>query len=106
MNKWMRFLLLLIVLGTAAGCASPTAVPTADSRQAIVEAGFVRGRVGLPAAEIRLGPSVNYKVIGHLQPGDTAQLVGINQAGDWLLINYNNLVGWVYGSTVEYTISE
>lgn len=44
---------------------------------------------------IRSGPSTNYAIIGELKTGNAVQY--LDKSGNWYIINYNGLVGYVYG---------
>jgi len=62
--------------------------------------------VGVDGANVRTGPSGNdlsYPVIGHLQPGETAQAIGVSLSHDWIQIVFppgRDGVGWVYAANV------
>ena len=49
---------------------------------------------------IRSGPGTNHNVIITASPGETAQVDGQNEAGDWLRITIGETVGWVSRSLV------
>lgn len=61
----------------------------------------VVGRV----VNLRTGPSTNYVVDGYqVKAGDTVQVVGRNQAGDWLQIIHpvnTGLLVWIFGSLTD-----
>ncbi len=44
----------------------------------------------------RAGPGLNEAIIGSFRIGARAEAVGRNAAGDWVQINYNGELGWVY----------
>lgn len=52
------------------------------------------------AVNVRSGPGTVYPVIGSLQPGETRQITGRNEAGDWWQFDYNGRPGWVSGQVV------
>ena len=105
MKNVMWFLIAAVLVGGMAGCAGPTPVPTPDTRGAIEAVGSVTARSGQPPVDIRLGPSPNYGVVGQIEPGDSAQLVGVNLVEDWLLVKYGDRSGWVQAASVDYTIA-
>jgi serine/threonine-protein kinase len=51
--------------------------------------------VGEAAINVRAGPGTNYPVIGALNPGESRQITGRNQAGDWWQFDYGGRPGWV-----------
>ena len=51
---------------------------------------------------VRSGPStVNYPIIGQLNPGDVVPAIGISKGRDWILISFSGGTGWVYASFVS-----
>ncbi|MBN1179806.1 MAG: SH3 domain-containing protein [Anaerolineae bacterium] len=54
--------------------------------------------VGADGVNVRTGPSTNYTLIGHLDPGAQASVSG--RYNDWWQVVYNGGAGWVYGELV------
>lgn len=44
---------------------------------------------------VRTGPGLNYDVIGQLQEGDTAQVIGANIDFSWVVISFRGGQGWL-----------
>lgn len=56
----------------------------------------------LQGANVRRGPSTNFvPPIGSFAPDQTAELLGVNPAGDWYKVRYYNAEGWVFAPLVE-----
>lgn len=51
-------------------------------------------------AFVREGPDVNYAVIGALQAGESAEVIGRDAAYGWWVIPFDGRHGWVSGSVV------
>lgn len=87
---------------TATATDLPTEVPpTAPEATAVV----LRTTIVLPA-NVRSGPSLTYPILGGLNTGDVADLLGRDASAQWYAISYAlgpNGVGWVSGqvATVE-----
>jgi len=53
-------------------------------------------------ANMRSGPGTAYTIAGALQTGDSAEIIGKNENGDWWEIALNNgQQGWVFGQLME-----
>ncbi len=51
---------------------------------------------------VRRGPGTNFvPPLGAFATGQTADLLGVNPAGDWYKVRYYNAEGWVFASLVE-----
>lgn len=84
-------------LRTAAAGRSPTPAPPTASAQATP---FVV--VEVPTLNVRLGPSTDYPPVGQAAAGDRLELVGRNEAGDWLVVCCaNGQPGWVAARLVS-----
>jgi hypothetical protein len=56
---------------------------------------------------VRSGPStVNYPVVGQLNPGDVVPALGISPGHDWIQVSFSNGTGWVYASFVSLSGGE
>ncbi len=49
---------------------------------------------------VRRGPGTNYDIIGRLKKDDVAQVIGVNQFGDWLVISFAQQQGWIVANLV------
>ncbi len=66
----------------------PTETPTPDA------ASFT---VNHPAVNVRMGPGINYRIIGAIERGETFRPSGRNSVVDyWLEFDYNGQKGWTY----------
>jgi hypothetical protein len=53
-------------------------------------------------ANVRRGPGTNFvPPIGSFAAGQTADVVGVNPAGDWYKVRYYNADGWVFASLLN-----
>jgi hypothetical protein len=66
----------------------PAPVPSARPNQPLL-------KVTNPNLNIRAGPGVNYPIIGSMQGGDTAIIVGRNADRSWWVVVHDQIRGWV-----------
>jgi hypothetical protein len=59
---------------------------------------------GEQSVNIRSDGNLNSSVIGRLEPGMQALVVGKNKESDWIRVNLMGLYGWVYIDTVELSV--
>jgi uncharacterized protein YraI len=72
--------------------ATPTPSPSIDEPYIVATTGI----------NVRSGPGIQgYQPIGALAAGERVPVIGINQAGDWLQIEYHGGSGWVMRALVE-----
>lgn len=81
------------VTGDTQPPAEPTVAPT-NTPEARAQASITQ------QVNVRSGPSTNYPVIGLVDSGQTFDITGKNNAGDWWQIAYNGQPGWVLGQLV------
>jgi uncharacterized protein YraI len=56
---------------------------------------------------IRSGPStVNYPIVGQLNPGEVVPALGVSPKREWILVSYPGGTGWVYASFVAISGGE
>jgi hypothetical protein len=56
---------------------------------------------------IRSGPStVNYPIVGQLNPGEVVPALGVSPKREWILVSYPGGTGWVYASFVSISGGE
>lgn len=48
-----------------------------------------------PVQNVRSGPGLNYDIIGQLQDGDQAQVIGATVDFGWVAINFRGTTGWL-----------
>ncbi|MCX6030485.1 MAG: SH3 domain-containing protein [Chloroflexi bacterium] len=73
----------------------PTAVPPTNTP--VPAARFSTGQ----AVNVRNGPGVNYNLLGQLPAGQSFEITGKNNAGDWLQFTYNGQPAWVSAGLVN-----
>jgi len=81
-------LIVMLSLVSPAIAQTPTATPgsaTAYPTTAVVTA---------ESLNVRSGPGADYEAVGHVNKGDVVYVAGRNQAGDWLNIAKDDIVGW------------
>ena len=49
---------------------------------------------------IREEPAINSAVVASLDKGEQAEIIGRNEAGDWLQVTMNDITGWVFTEMV------
>lgn len=54
------------------------------------------------AANVRSAPSPDAELLGTIDGGSSADVIGRNEAGDWLAINFNGVTGWVSTQVASY----
>lgn len=119
-GEWLRF----NYLGNDAWIGFPTisviegdvnALPIADPRT-IPYGGFENPRAGLSSADsplkvrladsglrVRSGPGLGYPVLGNAPRYEVMALLGRNETGDWLQVNFSGTLGWIATRYVEFT---
>lgn len=87
-----------IVFPTATASPTPEATATTEPTETPI----------LPAqltadqnVNVRSGPGTAYPSIGQLTAGQSFEITGINDAGDWLKFDYNGREGWVTSTLVS-----
>ena len=98
----------MIFRAPATAPKSSISAPTAAGRTPT--AGATDRFISGPAAKatstvnVRSGPGNGYVVLGVLRSGSKAKIIGRNDDGDWLQIEYpanSNLHGWVLASSMD-----
>lgn len=54
------------------------------------------------AANVRAAPRSDAELLGTIDGGSSAKVVGRNEAGDWLAVDFNGQVGWVSTQVASY----
>jgi branched-chain amino acid transport system substrate-binding protein len=68
--------------------ATPTPAPTATPEGAFIT-------ITRNVQNVRSGPGTNYDVIGQLQRGETAPVIGANVDLSWVVISFRGVNGWL-----------
>lgn len=74
---------------------SPTPVPTATPDGVTVT---VTGR---PFQNVRSGPSTIFDVLGQLNEGETARVIGASRDNAWVVIDFRGRQGWMSASLLD-----
>jgi uncharacterized protein YraI len=107
---WFRLSLWALITAAALGSilAIPDRLPVlAQELTPAATSGGPTITAGIDGVRVRMGPSGNdlaYPEIGFLQPGETAQAIGVSLSHDWIQIVFPagpGGVGWVYAAYVE-----
>lgn len=78
--------------------ASDNAASDEESSEAAAQAATVTATNGM---NVRGGPGLTYNIVGAMQTGETAQIVGKNPQGDWWQVTLSTgQQGWVYSPLV------
>jgi hypothetical protein len=51
---------------------------------------------------VRSGPGLDFPIIGTIDGGQSADVIGRNSAGDWLAISFNGETAWVSTQVADY----
>ena len=95
--EWIKNNIQAIARNLSLSVAEYFGVPLVDPRP--TRTGIVRTQGG--RLNVREQPSTDSRVLGQLANGTTVTVTG--QDGNWYLINYNGLVGFVFGQYLELT---
>ncbi|MGB7341928.1 MAG: ABC transporter substrate-binding protein [Phototrophicaceae bacterium] len=66
--------------------SQPTATPTPEGTYLTVTRAV---------QNVRVGPSLDYDILGQLQEGDTAEIIGATLDFSWVAINFRGTTGWL-----------
>ena len=91
---------------TATPVASPTstpepATPTPEEPTATATPATVDLTVTTATANVRSGPGTNYAKVGQVRQGETYEVTGKNQAGDWWEFTFNGQPAWIFKDMVS-----
>lgn len=95
--EWIKNNIQAIARNLSQSVAEYFGVPLVDPQP--TRTGIVRTQGG--RLNVREQPSTDARVIGNLNNGTAVTVTG--QDGNWYLINYNGLVGFVFGQYLELT---
>ncbi|MBE6579596.1 MAG: peptidoglycan hydrolase [Ruminococcaceae bacterium] len=95
--EWIKNNIQAIARNLSLSVAEYFGVPLVDPQP--TRTGIVRTQGG--RLNVREQPSTDARVIGNLNNGTAVTVTG--QDGNWYLINYNGLVGFVFGQYLELT---
>ena len=87
-----------IVIPTAAASPTPEATATTAATETPVPPAQLTANQN---ANVRSGPGTAYPTIGRLTVGQSSDITGRNDAGDWLKFDFNGQDGWVTSTLVS-----
>ncbi len=83
---------------TVSGGQPTVAAQTGDATSSVPTANITQG------VNVRRGPGLAFDPpIGAFAPGQTAEILALNNAGDWYKVRYGGGEGWVFAQLVEVT---
>jgi hypothetical protein len=74
------------------------AIPDSES------SGYVLINEGPGSVNLRAAPNLNAEVLAALSAGSQAQVLGKNEAGDWVQVDFNGMLGWIFAETVTINV--
>ncbi len=86
--------------GTLTYTPSPSPTPTVTPSPSPTPS-EVTLTVPQDVVNLRAGPGTEYEIVGQLQLGDTATVIGINPEATWLVINFEGETVWVAADIVD-----
>lgn len=66
--------------------------------------GIIIGNEGVQAVNVRSQPDINAEIVSRLEPGKQAIGLSRNSGGDWLLVDLEGVIGWVYTEMVTSSV--
>jgi hypothetical protein len=85
---------------TSAGLVSEEIPDTGDTLPPTTDSSVVVGNEGTQRVNVRSQPDINADIISQFAPGMQAIGLARNESGEWLLINLDGVIGWVYTEMV------
>lgn len=66
--------------------------------------GAVVSNTGTQAVNIRSAPNLDASIVASLEAGMQAPALGRTEAGDWIQVNLEGVLGWVFAETVTINV--
>jgi hypothetical protein len=85
---------------TSAGLVSEEIPGIGDTIPLTLGSSIIVGNDGTQKVNVRSQPDINTDIISHLEPGMQAIGLSRNDPGDWLRINLDGVIGWVFTEMV------
>jgi len=85
---------------TSAGLVSEELPDIGNAIPQTTDSNFFVDNDGTQRVNVRSQPNLNAAVISQFEPGMQAIGLARNEPGDWLMINLNGVIGWVYTEMV------
>ena len=86
---------------TTTPTATPTATATPTPTPSLTPTPQQVAVVMAAALNVRVGPGVEYAIVGYAAQGQRYRIVGRSEDGGWVRIDFDGLDGWVSGRWVE-----
>ncbi|MCD6356920.1 MAG: SH3 domain-containing protein [Anaerolineaceae bacterium] len=74
-----------------------------SSMPTMTDSGIYVSNEGTQSVNVRSQPDLNASIIAELEPGMQAIGLARNEAGEWIQVNLDGVIGWVFAETVELT---
>lgn len=79
-------------------------LPSIDSSDpSATDSGIFITNIEEQGVNVRSQPDLDASIIASFEPGMQAIGLGRDEAGDWVLINLDGIIGWVYAEMIEAT---
>ncbi len=93
----LSFVFVLAACAPAAADTTPTAIPTVNAGLATPAVGWavVNQRAGAASAHVFASPEPTAVIVGDVPLGATGNLLGFNASNDWVLVQFENITGWM-----------
>ena len=85
---------------TSAGLVSEEIPDIGDTIPPTSGSSVIVGNDGTQRVNVRSQPDIDADIVSHLEPGMQAIGLSRNDPGDWLLINLDGVIGWVFTEMV------
>jgi len=85
---------------TSAGLVSDELPDVGITAPSTTESSVIVGNESTQRVNLRSQPDIDADIISHLEPGMQAIGLSRNEPGDWLMINLDGVIGWVFTETV------
>lgn len=59
---------------------------------------------GPGSVNLRAAPNLNAEILATLAAGGQAQVLGKNEAGDWVQVDFEGTLGWIFAETVTINV--
>lgn len=102
----MKTILLLIVLALTLTACGPAISATPDvAAQATPDTGFVSivADTSIKSVRVLAAPQSGATELGQVLPGQRGSLLGHDASGQWLLVQFEKVTGWVPIQVVQLT---
>lgn len=89
-----------LMITSAIAMGTQIVIPTVATPQVIPQAMNSSNQ----SVNLRLGPSLESTAANYLIPGEAAEIIERNEAGDWLHVRYDGVEYWVYTRLVTLNV--